>query len=189
MGRPKLALPLGQRTVLEHVVAALRQAAIEHILVVVGRHVPELVAVARAAGAQAALLADDTADMRATVVQGLRWLKEHFDPSPDDWWLLAPADHPSLHADVIRHLIAARHAHPRCSVFIPTYKGKRGHPTLIGWQHVGPIEALAAGYGLNAYLRQQMPETVEVSVASADILLDLDTPRDYLRLQKRWGSG
>ena len=26
MGRPKLALPLGEKTVLEHVIAALRQA-------------------------------------------------------------------------------------------------------------------------------------------------------------------
>src|SRR5207237_3552168 len=43
MGRPKLALPLGGRTVLEHVVAALRDAGVEHVLVVVGPHVPELV--------------------------------------------------------------------------------------------------------------------------------------------------
>ena len=39
MGRPKLALPLGERTILEQVVAALRQAEVEHILVIVGPHV------------------------------------------------------------------------------------------------------------------------------------------------------
>jgi CTP:molybdopterin cytidylyltransferase MocA len=51
MGRPKLVLPLGERTVLEHVLAALRQAAVEHILVVIGPHVAELGALAESAGA------------------------------------------------------------------------------------------------------------------------------------------
>src|SRR5262249_34727228 len=51
MGRPKLALPLGQRSVLEHVLAALRQAQVEHILVVIGPHVAELGSLAKSAGA------------------------------------------------------------------------------------------------------------------------------------------
>ena len=52
MGRPKLGLPLGERTVLEHVVAALRQGGAEHVLVVVGPHVPELAPLAAAAVAE-----------------------------------------------------------------------------------------------------------------------------------------
>ncbi len=38
MGRPKLSLPLGGRTVLEHVVIALRQGGVDEVLVVVGPH-------------------------------------------------------------------------------------------------------------------------------------------------------
>ncbi len=80
MGRPKLSLPLGQRTILEHVVAALRQAHVEHVLVVLGPHVGELAPLARTAGAHVCQLAEQTTDMRATVEQGLHWLEERFQP-------------------------------------------------------------------------------------------------------------
>src|SRR4051794_1347041 len=87
MGRPKLALPLGRRSVLEHVIAALHQAGVEHVLVVVGRHVADLTALAERAGAHALLLPDETEDMRATVAHGLRWLEDRFQPQPDAGWL------------------------------------------------------------------------------------------------------
>ena len=186
MGRPKLALPLAGRTVLEHVVAALRQAGVEHVLVVVGPHVPELVPLAEAAGAAVCRLAQETPDMRATIEHGLRWLEERFHPGPEDAWLLTPADHPALDATVVRQLGQARATHPDRSIFIPAFAGRRGHPTLIGRKHVAGIRAHPAGQGLNTYLRRHPAETLEVPVTSADVLCDLDTPEDYERLCRRW---
>jgi molybdenum cofactor cytidylyltransferase len=186
MGRPKLALPAGGKTVLERVVETLRQAGVQPILVVVGPHVPELVPLAAAAGADVHLLSQETEDMRATVEQGLAWLGERFKPSPDDQWFLVPADHPTLDPDVIRVLEEARAARPQFTIVIPTFQGRRGHPTLIAWKHVAGIRRLAPGLGLNAYLRHYRAETLEVPGESADILCDLDTPEDYERLVRRW---
>src|SRR5438094_5048989 len=107
MGRPKLSLPLGGRAVIEHVVAALRGGGVEHVLAVAGPHVPELAPLARAAGADVLLLPEPTADMRATVERGLRWLEDRFAPGPDGVWLLAPADHPVLSPPVVRQLLDA----------------------------------------------------------------------------------
>ena len=184
MGRPKLALPLGDRTVLEHVITALRNAGIEHILVVVGPHVRELVPLAEAAGAHVLLLPEETPDMRATVEAGLHWLDERFHPQPDDAWLLVPADHPTLEAAVVRQLLAARATNADRSIFIPAFEGKRGHPALIGWNHVARIRTLHAREGLNVYLREHVTETEEVNVTSPMVLCDLDTPEDYQRLSE-----
>ena len=188
MGRPKLALPLGERTVLGHVVAALRAADVEHVLVVVGPHVSELAPLAERAGAHVLQLADETPEMRATVEAGLRWLEERYHPRPDDRWLLVPADHPALDAVVVRQLCVARATHPNCSVVVQTFEGRRGHPTLISWKHVEGIRAHPAGQGLNRYLRLHQGETLELPVTSADVLCDLDTPEDYERLRRRWGG-
>ncbi len=187
MGRPKLALPLGERTVLEHVVAALRSGGAEHVLVVVGPHVAELAPLAESAGAAVLVLSEETADMRATVEAGLRWLEEKFAPRPEDAWLLAPADHPTLEAEVVRQLLAARAAHPEASVLIPTFGGQRGHPALIAWNHVAAMRGLPGGQGLNVYLRQQTSETLELPVDTDAVLCDLDTPEDYERLRRKWG--
>jgi molybdenum cofactor cytidylyltransferase len=185
MGRPKLALPLGDRTVVEHVLAALQQAKIQHILLVAGPQVAELAVLAEAAGAHVVLLDRETPDMRATVELGLQWLEEQFHPKPDDDWLLVPADHPTLDSTVIEQLLQARALHPQASIFIPTHNGQRGHPALIAWHHVSAMRAMPAGHGLNVYLRQHAAESLEVPVESPHILCDLDTPEDYEQLLRQ----
>ncbi len=182
MGRPKLALSLGDRTVIERVVAALREGGVEHVLVVVGPHVPELVPLASAAGAEVLALLETTADMRATVERGLAWIEECFSPALDDYWLLAPADHPGSPSAVVRQLldVATNSAH---SVAVPIHRGRRGHPTLIRWRHAAGIRALMAGVGINTYLRGLATETLELAVTDPGILANLDTPEDYERLR------
>ena len=182
MGRPKLTLPLGGRTVIEHVVAALKAAGLGRVLVVVGPHGAALAELAGAAGAEVLVLAEETADMRATVEAGLRWIEERCAGD----WLLAPADHPTLDAGVVRRLLEARAQHPEASVIVPTFAGRRGHPTLIAWKHVAGMRALPGESGLNVYLRRQAAETLEVAVTTAAVLCDLDTPEDYERLLREW---
>ncbi len=184
MGRPKLALPFGDGTVLGRVVSSLRAAGVEHVLVVVGPHVPQLAPLAERAGAHVLRLAAETPDMRATVEAGLGWLEERFRPRPDDCWLLVPADHPTLDPLLPRMLLEKRAGAPGRSIIVPTHGGRRGHPTLIDWKHVAGMRALPAGQGLNVYLREHEAETLQVPVASADVLCDLDTPEDYERLRR-----
>ena len=189
MGRPKLALPLGESTILERVVASLRRAGIEHVLVVVGPHVPQLLPLAERAGAHVLQLAEETPDMRATVEAGLRWLEDRFHPAPNDAWLLVPADHPTLDPSVIQQLLRARAETGHASIVVPTHGGRRGHPTLIDWQHVAGMRVLPRGTGFNSYLRQHEGDILEVPVETPDILCDLDTPADYERLRQVFDNG
>jgi CTP:molybdopterin cytidylyltransferase MocA len=187
MGRPKLSLPLAGRTVLDHVLAALREAGVEHTLLVVGPHVADLGEIARAAGAHVLQLAAETPDMRATVEHGLRRLEEEFHPPPTEAWLLVPADHPTLHAEVVRRLDESRHSHPQLSIFVPVFERRRGHPTLFAWTHAAGVLAHPDGQGLNTYVRAHADQVLEVPVSDPDILCDLDTPEDYERLRQRLG--
>lgn len=188
MGQPKLALPLAGRPVMAWVIDALRQAGVAPVLVVVGPHVSQLIPIAADAGAEVLALPEETPDMRATVEHGLRWLEERYEPTPQDSWLLVPADHPTLESDVVRRLLDARTKNSTHSIGVPRFAGRRGHPTLIAWGHVAGIRAWPAGQGLNRYLRAHAAETLEVPVGSATVLADLDTPEEYQRLQKVFGS-
>ena len=155
------------------------------MVVVVGPHVHELVPLAERAGADVCLLPEETPDMRATVEHGLLWLEDRFDPRPDDAWLLAPADHPTLDVDVVRELCNRYARQLGQTILIPTYEGRRGHPTLIEWRHVDGIRAMPVREGLNSYLRTHTVETLELPVSSAGVLWDLDTPEDYERAKSR----
>ena len=180
MGRPKLSLPLGDRTVIEHVVAALRAGGVDRVLVVLGPHVPELGPLATAAGAHVLTLAEPTPDMRSTVEHGLRWIEDRYHPGPNDPWLLVPADHPVLDPALVRQVVAA--GTTERPIVVPVHDGRRGHPTRFAWRHAAAIRGLPADQGINALLRDRADEVYELPVADAAVLCDLDTPDDYARL-------
>jgi molybdenum cofactor cytidylyltransferase len=181
MGRPKLALPLAGRTVIEQVVGSLRAGGVSAVVVVIAPHTSELAPLATAAGAEVHALPHPTPDMRATVEAGLAHVEQLYHPDPRDWWLLAPADHPVLSAAVVRELLAVGGA-ARESVVVPVHEGRRGHPTLVRWPLAAAVRAIPAGRGINSLLREY--ETLELVVGDPAILTDLDTPEDYERLRR-----
>jgi molybdenum cofactor cytidylyltransferase len=185
MGRPKLLLPLQGKPVIAHVVGAFRAAGVDTVLVIVAPGAAALTEAAASAGAEVLALVAETADMRATVTQGLDWLEVHCGPKDAEPWFLAPADHPTLDAAVVRQLLAAAAAEPSRSIFLPTFAGRRGHPALLRWQHTVALRRLPPGEGLNVHLRTQAAQTLLLPVATADVLCDLDTPDDYERLLRR----
>ena len=186
MGRPKLALPLGGSTVLEVVIATLRRARLERILVVVGPHVPQLTGLVTAAGAEYLLLGYETPSMRETILEGVEEVEDCYRPCLEDQLLLVPGDHPALDAAVVGELLRARSSNPHFSIVLPTFHGRRGHPVLIDWKHVCAFRETPPATGLNAYLRHHADETLEMPVDTAGVVRDLDTPEDYERLLQDW---
>lgn len=189
MGRPKLTLPVGGTTVLQLALDALRSAGVGQCFVVTGPDGGDVAELAEQAGADVVRLAEATPDMRATLEQGLHAIASRLTLAPRDVWLLTPADHPTLDAALIRTLDELLAARPGCSIAVPTYGGKRGHPTLLRWSHAAGIRNHTPGEGVNTYLRRFARETLEVEAASPDVLADLDTPADYARLLGRLTQG
>ncbi len=67
-------------------------------------------------------------DMRVSVELALRSLGQVAEAW--DGWMLIPADHPTLETQVIEQLIAAWDS-DRTRIAVPTWQGRRGHPTLF----------------------------------------------------------
>jgi molybdenum cofactor cytidylyltransferase len=178
MGRPKLALPVGGRPMLERVITALREGGAEPVVVVTGPQDPALAPLARAAGAEACELSFATPDMRTTVEHGLDWLEKRYHPQPDDAFLLTPGDLPFLDAATVRLLYEAWLRRPAATILIPTFEGRRGHPALIAWRHVGAIRSLPRGSGIDAYLRDDAGKMHFVEAAGVGCVVDADSPAD-----------
>src|SRR5262249_17075768 len=127
-------------------------------------------------------------DMRSTVEAGLTWIERRFHPAAGDFWLLVPADHPTVDKETVETLAKVASEQVSSTIIVPTFEGRRGHPALIPWRHVPEMRRLKAGLGINAFLREHNHELLEVPVESSEILWDLDTPEDYERLKRREGS-
>lgn len=182
MGQPKLLLRLGEHTVIARVQDALRTGGVDATYVLTRRDDRELQQQIRGNHVCSVVTDEPTADMRASVEILLRQMEVERHPSPEDAWLLVPADHPVLDADVVAALIAAWREKP-VGIVVPVFDGRRGHPTLFGWPLAAQVSTIPAGEGLNRLLRDAPDQVREVAVPTAGILQDLDTPADYERLK------
>lgn len=182
MGQPKLTLPLGRHTVIEQVIETLLNANVDMVLVITGPHLPLVSQLAESAGAKVLMLPQQTHDMRSTVVAGLDYLQDQFNPDPLDCWLLAPADHPGFRSSTVRQLLESVKCTRSISITVPTYKSQRGHPIVMHWSHVKGIQQMPAELGINAYIRLHEEETLEVPVDDPGIHLNINTPEDFASL-------
>lgn len=184
MGRPKLLLPYQDTTVIGQMLSALMHPRIVTRCVVVRRADSVLKTQAEQHGAWVIQPDDDPPDMRASVEFALRAIAEKYQPDSDDGWLLIPADHPLLSADLLNELITVWQS-DRPRILVPTHHGHRGHPVLFRWNVVEHVASIPAARGLNWLLEQYSNDVLEWPCEFAEITQDLDTPDDYQKLIER----
>ncbi len=181
MRRPKLLLPWTGKPLIEHLVESLLAAGVEHVFVVVRPDDRALRAVLDRLTVWVVVPESAPTDMRHSVELALRAVGQTVSLGPDDPWLLTPADHPRLEARTVRRLL--EHWRPSgADVLVPTFRGRRGHPTLFRWTLAERVERIPSGYGLNWLLTQPDVRVVELEVDDRSVLENVDTPEDYERL-------
>ena len=136
------------------------------------------------AAATAVLPETDPPDMRTSVEHALRFLRETESPRPDDGWLLSPADHPALNAAVLGDILQGWR-NSSAEILVPTFEGKRGHPTLFRWSLAEAVFRIPSDRGLNELLLRPEARVQELPIDDPGILLDLDTPSDLAALRRR----
>lgn len=188
MGRPKLLLPWDGTTVIQTVLREWLASRVDRVVLVIRSNDAALAAACdeqaqSAAGRLVVVRPElDPPDMKASVAAALDWLARHEHPMPDDAWLFAPADLPTLRRESIDGLLAAATATPG-QVWAPEQGGKRGHPALFPWSLAPEVARLAPDEGLNRLL--DLHPIRLLADATSESLADLDTPDDYARLTAR----
>ncbi len=183
MGRPKLLLPLGEKTVLARLLEALDRPQVRCRAVVLRRSDDELRAEVDPSGAWAIQPEIDPPEMRDSVQYAISAIAERFDPKDDAGWLLVPADHPVLSVAVIDQMLAAWQT-TRAEILIPTCQGRRGHPTIFSWKLADQLPGIPKDRGLNWLIHSAGATIEEVSIDDPAVLTDLDTPADYEALRQ-----
>jgi len=173
MGRSKLLLPWDDRTVIETIIARLVAARLAEIVVVIGHQADEVVG----------LLADlpvrlvhnpayAEGEMLSSLQAGLRVL-----PATTAACLVVMGDQPMIEGKVIGRILAA-YAEGRGDIVLPVYRGRRGHPVLIGQRFWPDLLALEGGAPRDV-IRRHPDHVIEIQVGTDSILRDIDTPEQY----------
>jgi molybdenum cofactor cytidylyltransferase len=100
-----------------------------------------------------------------------------------DGYLIGLADHPAVDGSSVDLLISASLECPPHlrgeRVFVPTFRGRRGHPVLVGARLAQEILSLPPGGTLADVIRPHLVPESMVEVDSAGVLLDIDTLAEY----------
>ncbi|TXT21721.1 MAG: MobA-like protein [Planctomycetota bacterium] len=184
MGTSKLLLPWQGTTVIEHLIATLTRPDVAAVVIVMRPDDVALQAAVQRTAAVAVIPDHEPPDMRDSVEIGLRAIRQRFTPTDEDGWLLIPADHPLLEAEVLDGLLT--HWSQRDSdALLPTFGQQRGHPTLLSWSLAARVEQLPPDVGVNTLLRSPTTLVAEWPTGRESVLADLDTPEDYARWQRK----
>jgi molybdenum cofactor cytidylyltransferase len=184
MGRAKLLLPYGGTTVIAALLDVLDCADIAaRVVVVRDGDIPLKQAVAKA-NATVVSPETDPPDMRSSVAFAIEEIERLFSPDDDEGWLIVPADHPQLDADLFHQLLTTWKRGDD-TILVPTHAGRRGHPTFFRWSLTREIPHIPPDAGLNWLLKTQADAVTECPVDDPAVVTDLDTPEDYEALRNR----
>lgn len=105
-------------------------------------------------------------------------------PKPTDAALVIPVDQPGLTSATVRRVLAAAGPRPRQALVVATYRGRPGHPVLLGRDHWAPAAELAVGdTGARAYLSAHAEQVTSVDCEDLSDGDDVDRPEDLARYQ------
>ena len=188
MGQPKLLLPLGDRPVIARLVEAFDHPSVLDVLVVVRPDDAVLAEAAEAAGAVSVRAPEPPPDWKASIGWGSDEMRRRWGSDEIDGWMLVPADHPVLDAELVGR-VAEAWAVNRPPVLVPTHEGRRGHPTVFGVELAEEVASIPDETGLNWLVARYGDAVEEVELGRPEVLLDLDTPEQYEALRRRMAEG
>lgn len=183
MGQPKLLLQLGEATLIEWLIKALRESRLDSITVLTRPKDHALQRLLGELGVDVLIPEIPPAEMRVSVELLLDHLMEKKAPATTDGWLLIPADHPIVEQSVLSRLINAWLSSPE-EMAVPCYQGRRGHPAIFPWLAAKLISEIPVGQGINWLVRSGNFKVNEVACVESSVLLDVDTPEDFEQVRQ-----
>ncbi len=182
MGRPKLTLPWGERSVIEQVVATLVGAGIAEIVVVTGG---SREAVEGALTGYPVRLAHNTDDARvenlSSLQVGIRALAA-LSCQALAASLVVLGDQPTIETGVVKAVIGT-YRETGAPLVVPSYQMHRGHPWLVEHGLWTELLEMAEDQTMRDFLGAHEEKIAYVEVDSPGILKDMDTPEDYQKLR------
>jgi molybdenum cofactor cytidylyltransferase len=177
MGTPKATLTYRGRTFLERILQTLGEVDIARIVVVLGHQAEDIRRQVKFEPAQVVINPDYRSGQTSSLQVGLRSLGA----DKPEAVLLCLVDHPAVCAETVRRILATFRL---CGapVVIPTFKGRRGHPVLLGRQVFDELLELACDAGADSVVRRHRPITQFVEVEDEGVVIDVDDPESYRRL-------
>ena len=186
MGQPKMLLPWGASSVLEHVISVFVKADIQEILVVTGavrEQIEEAVVKYGKRYPVRSVYNKDYAhgEMLSSLQCGLRALApppRSSDGRPTAAALVGLGDQPQIQERSVM-LVCEAFLQTESLLVIPSFQMRRGHPWLVARPLWAELLDMHPPQSPRDFLNARPGDIHYVNTDTPSILADLDTPEDY----------
>lgn len=180
MGSIKQLLPFRGKTILDHVIANVRNSALSEIILVLGHCSDKIVQNLDLPGNSSEIKIVINKEYKEGQSSSLKKGLENISVNCDGAMFLL-GDQPLVTDMIINELINAFEASD-LPVVIPYCNEKRGNPVIIAKSLFFRLKSLSADTGARVLFKELEHEIVKVPVNDKAILEDIDTKDDYEKL-------
>ncbi len=180
MGACKALLQINGASLLERAVRLFREICVERIVVVIGAR-PEIRPFAERLNVTVVENPNFDSGMFSSVQTGIAEVLKH----PSATFIL-PVDIPLLRKQTLLSL--QQPTFPAFSVRIPTFRGRPGHPPLLGADILRRVSSWSGDGGLRGFFEAHLDSVSYIAAADEGILIDADTPTHLERCRRLAGS-
>jgi len=181
-GMPKAAIEMQGVPLIRRALIAISGAGVDEVVVVLGYQADLIESLVQDFPVTLVRNADYGAGQMSSVRLGLESFAGAFDAV-----LVVLVDQPLLNSQDLTALIGAFKKRLSGSIVVPRVHGQRGNPVIFDWQARNDILANGKALDCRKYIDTH-PELVCVFETDNDhFVVDLDTPEDIEKLQKRLG--
>jgi molybdenum cofactor cytidylyltransferase len=181
MGRPKLLLPWHNTTVIGEIISVWRELGAAQIAVVMRPDDSALAAELDRLDFPAAERIENPRPARgmfSSILCAAHWRGWRREISS---WAMILGDQPHLTAETLRLLLKSA-AQNKDAICEPVHGGRGGHPVILPRSAFEELKSSRAAT-LKDFLKLAAVPRVQCEVDEPGLLLDLDTPEDYKRMQ------
>jgi len=182
MGKPKLLLPFGEKTLIETVIDNVIKSKAEKILAVLGSDWEKIEKKIKNFPLKIVVNPYFPRGMLSSVQWGFQAL-----PKNTQAVLVVLGDQPAVSSAIINKIIDA-FKRIKKGIVLPVYKNNRGHPVLIDMKYRDEVENLSPDVGFRDLVYNHPEDILEVEVGTPGILQDIDDMEDYRRGLKNKGQ-
>jgi len=178
-GQPKQLLPIGLRTMLQHVVDIVLNSSVDQTIVVLGHRADEIGATLGDRPVDSVVNEDWEAGLSASMQAGLRAIRLDAEAA-----LFILADQPAITPEIIAALLQ-RYRETEALIVVPIYQGRQGNPVLFDRALFAELLEVRGDQGGRQLLDRYAYRIERVKMSSEAVLTDVDTQEDYDRFNER----
>lgn len=183
MGTPKPLLPWGGTTLVAYQVEQLLAGGVCAVVVVIGHEAERVRTALRGHAVRIVQNPEYRLGRASSVRHGVAALPVYAEAA-----LVLNVDQPRP-AEVVRGVIAGHQEHGDL-ISIPTYQGKRGHPTVFaGFLFPEMGRVTEQNQGLREVVQRHADRVHLMELGHPLVVQDMNTPEDYERVRARFGMG